>query len=189
MQNRVHALLISILLGGAVLALAPGAARGPIGFVNVQKCMDQDSAVSEELLKLQEAAEAALESFQKREASLNEARSELVVMDRASAEFRLESFRLEEAQNALNRESEFTSSELSGKKAELLLRAWSRIRNAASRIADEEGLDAIQVIWGPIPGPEAGLDARFQAMKERKTLWVRPECDITAQVLEALAVE
>ena len=189
MQNRVHALFISILLGGAVLALAPGAERGPIGFVDVQKCMDQDSAVGEELLKLQEDFGAALESFQKREASLDEARSELVVMDRASAEFRIASFRLEGAQNALNREKEFTLSEISGKKAELTLRAWSRIRKVASRIADQEGLDAIQVILGPIPGPEAGLDARFQAMMERKTLWVRAECDITTQVLEALAAE
>ena len=169
--------------------MTPGAARGPIGFVNVRECMEQDPALGEEVLKLQQEYEAALKSFQKREASLDEFQSELVVMDRASAEFRRASFQLEEARTALNREYEFAESEFKGKDVDLKWRAWVRIRQAASRIAEEQGLDAVQVLRDPVPGPEASLMIRSNAMMDRRTLWVRPECDITGQVVEALAVE
>lgn len=186
MRNYIHPLFASALLGSALLFLSPNAETTSLGFVDVQRCLDEYPAVGEELAQLQMELGATLEAFQKRRASLDEAESELAVMDATSAQFRIEAFRLDEARKSLDREREFALGELSAKKAELTLRAWSQIRKVAGSIAEEQGLDMVHVLPAPLPGLESGLEARFQAMIARKALWVRPECDITNQVLAVL---
>jgi Skp family chaperone for outer membrane proteins len=181
--------LVAALFGAGAL-LADRSAQDPdpgVRYVDLQRCLDTYQAAQKELTAINQRATDFQQAFSAREAALQGRRDEMRVMDPASEAYAAEAHAIEADLQRLRSDMDFARQQLQNAESQLLVRTWTMVQKAASRVGAREGFGAVMVIPKDLD-PELLQQpaAALEALQYRNLLWSNPSYDVTELVVEVL---
>lgn len=186
---RILPSVAAVVFGASLLFAdrsAPPPVDGGIRFVDLQRVFDSSEPVKAEMEKLRAALTRSKEDFKAREASLRDQEGELQLLDPTTEQFVERAYELETSQLTLERDKQFVQSSLQARQMKLFLRSYSQVRQAADKVALENGFGAIVIVPPPVDELGGDLQARVETLNSRALLWSSPEYDVTDQIIQAL---